>query len=471
MLRIILIIGFFLAQNSFAQNQKKPPQTLDEINAELLAKKAALEPFNPKDVKVDLESLGLDDVDRKDKKIVESPMEKVESAEKEKALQALPKPFVPAAAPTPAPLPAALPAPVASVPAPAIKEQNLPEVKAPPATPVQTSEGVMAKIQKLISKNPPKVVPAVPAPAPAPTPTTKADIKKPAQNYINSKKKKNLKQRLEDEKKKKWDDKENEKKLKKLEALRKKYLQEAQPEHLDGDSNDEDFSEAPKLIPQKKDLNPYHSEELPALPILDRYRSKEDLHIPLVLTIKERIGLLFSTVSIGSVSAFNEAYKDIQNPNVQNESGDTILTYAIIMKKYPIIASVLGKGADPDMPNKMGYTPVHIAIELQDFKSFELLAQNRANLDYIDGFGRTYLMHASRVGMLPAVDLLLSTHGSDVNAMDNDGFTSLAIAYRHKQDLIVRYLLKHGAKTWIEKPYNSQQQSLILELEDRWKKQ
>jgi len=461
MFRIILIVGFFLAQNAFAQDQKKP-QTLDEINADLLAKKAALEPFNPKDVKVDLESLGLDDVDKKDKKIVESPMEKAENAAKEKPLEkppeALPQPAVPTPAPTPAALPVALPTPAV---APEVKA----EVKAQPAPaqPTVPTQGIMDRIQKLLAKNP-KTVPVVPAP------TTKADIKKPAQQYINSKKKKNLKARLEAEKKKKWSDEENEKKLKKLSALRKKYLEEAQPEKLDGDANDEDFSEAPKLIPQKKDLNPFRSEELPALPILDRYRSQEDLHIPLVLTIRERIGLLFSTVNIGSVSAFNEAYKDIQNPNVQNETGDTILTYAIIMKKYPIIASVLAKGADPDMPNKMGYTPAHIAIELQDFKSFELLAQNRANLDYTDGFGRTYLMHASRVGLLPAVDLLV-TNGADVNAMDNDGFTSLAIAYRHKQEIIARYLLKHGAKTWIEKPYNTQQQSLILELEDRWKKQ
>lgn len=442
MFRIILIsfISIFFAQASFAVDQKAP-QTLEEINAELLAKKAALEPFNPKDVKVDLESLGLDDVEKKpSEKLPEVVVEK--KVEEPKAeIKEVKKEEKPAAQPV-------------------VAEPE----KQKPAEPAQ---GMFSKIQNIIQnvgkdKNAPEIV--LP-----PTPTTTAsDIKKPSEKYLNLQKKKSLKKRLEAEKQKKWNEKQNEEKLKKLAELRKKYLEEPKEEKFEGDEQDEDFVASNKIIPQKKDLNPFRSEEMPAAPILNRYRTKDDLHIPLILTIKERIALLFSTVSIGSVSAFNEAYKDIQNPNVQNETGDTILTYAIILKKYPIIASVLAKGADPNMPNKLGYTPTNIAIELLDFKSFELLAQNKADLEYIDAFGRTYLMHASRVGLLPAVDLLVSHRGLDVNAMDHDGFTSLAIAYRHKKEIIVSYLLKHGAKTWIEKPYDTQQQSLINELENRW---
>ena len=33
-----------------------------------------------------------------------------------------------------------------------------------------------------------------------------------------------------------------------------------------------------------------------------------------------------------------------------------------------------------------------------------------------------------------------------------------------------KYLLKKGAKTWIEKVFNKSDQQLIRELENRWKK-
>ena len=454
MLQIFLtgLIAIFVAQASLAADQKKP-QSLEEINADLLQKKKELEPFDPKSVKVDLESLGLDDVEKKP----EAPKAQ-EVKQEELPIMLVPAPEEPKPAPKAETKPAKTEA----------KKEEVKEEKPVSVAPIAPapSEGILTKIQNLI-KNKDKTVILPPA---ATTPS-QDDSKKPAPQYINAKKKKNLQKRQEAEKKKKWDEQQNKNKLKKLEELRKKYLEEAgEEEGFEEPHFDEDFAGEKKLLPQKKDLNPFRNEELPALPILDRYRTKEDLHIPLILTIKERIALLFSTITVGSVSAFNEAYKDIQNPNVQNETGDTILTYSILMKKYPVIASVLGKGADPNMPNQLGYTPAHIAIELLDFKSFELLANNKADLFYTDGFGRNYLMHAARVGLLPAVDLLVS-RGVDVNAMDNEGLTALAIAYRYKKELIARYLLKHGAKPWLEKPYDPHQQSIMLELEDRWKKQ
>lgn len=50
-------------------------------------------------------------------------------------------------------------------------------------------------------------------------------------------------------------------KQKKFEELRRLYL-------LKRDDDE-------KIVPRKKDLNPFLREELPALPILNRYRSQE----------------------------------------------------------------------------------------------------------------------------------------------------------------------------------------------------
>lgn len=86
--------------------------------------------------------------------------------------------------------------------------------------------------------------------------------------------------------------------------------------------------------------------------------------------------MLFKSVSDNDVAAFNELYKDIENPNIKNSFGDTILTYAILLSRYSIIAAVIDKGADVNMQNKLGYTPVGIAIEMFDFKALEMLANN-----------------------------------------------------------------------------------------------
>lgn len=206
---------------------------------------------------------------------------------------------------------------------------------------------------------------------------------------------------------------------------------------------------------------------MPALPILNRFRSSDNRHIATILTPQENIEILFNSISSGNVAFFNSAYKNVETPNAKNQLGDTIVTCSILLQRPSILASILSKGASPNMPNDLGYTPIDIAIELLDVKSLNLLVDNNADVNYTDFFGRSYLMHAARVGLLPAVELFLSK-GVDINAMDNDGFTALSIAYRHKKEIIVKYLLKNGAKTWVEKPYNPEAQSLINELENRW---
>jgi len=66
------------------------------------------------------------------------------------------------------------------------------------------------------------------------------------------------------------------------------------------------------------------------------------------------------------------------------------------------------------------------------------------------------------------VDLFVKK-GVDVNAIDKDGFSALSIAYRHKKEVVVQYLLKNNAKQWNERKSIPQNQSLINELQNRWK--
>ncbi|MBU6139939.1 MAG: ankyrin repeat domain-containing protein [Proteobacteria bacterium] len=418
MFRIFLAIIFicYFEQLSLAAS----PQTLEEINADLKAKKAELEPFDKSKVKIDLESLGLDDVDKKNtKELTETDLPELEQK----------------------PTTISSPQPKKDEPINKISEtqNHKPEEKK------EVKEVVNEERKKVDQTKAPKL-----------------EVKKSNDQAINFQKKNNLKKHLEIKRKRKENAQKQEEKLKKFYELRKIYLAGASLDNEASTTSEE------KILPRKKDLNPFTSEELPALPILNRYRTSENLHIPIILTIKERIDLLFGAVSVGNVLSFNEAYKNIENPNIKNALGDTILTYSLLLHRYPIVASIIAKGADVNMPNKLGFTPMNIAIELGDFKEIEMLAENKADLNYVDAFGRSYLMQAARLGFLPAVDLLVK-RGVDIDLMDKDGFTALAIAYRHKKEVIVQYLLKQGARTMVEKPYDPKTQTLIQELENRWK--
>ena len=258
-------------------------------------------------------------------------------------------------------------------------------------------------------------------------------------------------------------------KNKKLNYLRRIYLGEERDENIQRlQEIDADFVDNDIIKPKPKDLSRFAIHELPAFPILDSFRSQDNYHIPYILTPGENIKMLFDAIKDGDILRFIEIYKLVLNPNIQNEFGDTLLTNAIIARKYTIIAEILSKGADPDLPNRLGYSPCEIALEMIDFRAFQILVENRANINSIDRFGRTYLMHASRLGILPAVDLLVKK-GIDINAIDNDGFSALSIAYRHKKEVIVQYLLKNGAKQWVERKNLPEKQRLINELESRWK--
>jgi hypothetical protein len=465
MLHIFFIFAFTLlsAQGFAAPDEDGKFLTLEEINADLEAKKKSLEPFDPSKVKVDLESLGLDDVTEKTAVEKDRPLTEAAIPEEwgpEEVFELKDKD---------------------DVPPPKVTKAVKDEVKktiTPPLPKVKSATSNLPKVTNKIIKNKEKeglsnqdagagILSRIKNLLNFQDGDKAGEMTKEKKEFINPEKKINLKKQKEQERQEGLIEKQEEERLEKLQILRDKYLRESDPQ--EGENYHQDYlSSSEDIIPQRKNLDLFMSEESPALPIVRSYRTRDNLHIPLVPTPEEKLDLLFGTISLGDISIFNEAFSYIKNPNARNKYGDTILTYALLLKKHPMVTSILAKGANPNMPNKLGYTPINIALELRDFQSLELLASNKADLKYVDAFGRNYLMHASRIGSLAAIDLFLS-NGIGINDSDNDGFTALAIAYKHRQNVIATYLLKHGAKTWSEKPYRPEKQSLIKELQESWK--
>ena len=281
-----------------------------------------------------------------------------------------------------------------------------------------------------------------------------------------SEKQKELEERLE--RKRAEEERKQAEKLEKLNRLREEYITKS------GQYEDEEYeseymrrySKMSKIVPKKKELPRFVNYDIPQL-LLNRYQGYSNRHHPIILTYKEKVDLMFQAISEGREDDFNALYKLINQPNIKNDQGDTLLTFSVLLQKYAIIASLLSNGADPDIPNKLGYTPLNIAIELLDYKSVVLLIDLGANINFTDALGRSYLMQAARIGSLPIADLLVSK-GVDVNLEDNNELTALDVAYRYNKEIVAEFLIKKGAKRWHGRKYREEEQSLIDELWKRW---
>jgi ankyrin repeat protein len=92
----------------------------------------------------------------------------------------------------------------------------------------------------------------------------------------------------------------------------------------------------------------------------------------------------------------------------------TYLTRATGNGHFEIVKLLLDAGADPDIPDERGRTPLMIASKKGYDQIIKLLIKKGANLETQDSKGWTPLIHASHRGQVEIVKLLL-TAGADIN--------------------------------------------------------
>ncbi len=142
------------------------------------------------------------------------------------------------------------------------------------------------------------------------------------------------------------------------------------------------------------------------------------------------------------VRSFIEQGADV---NIQNKQGWTPLH---IVVKYDLIGTLellIAKGADVNKKNDDGVTPLHTSAYKGNIEIVKLLIGRGADVNARDKYNRTPLHWPAIKGYKKMAELLIS-RGAEVNSKDNDNMTPLDLAIKNGYYDIAQLLKMKGAK-------------------------
>src|SRR5690554_3343112 len=127
-----------------------------------------------------------------------------------------------------------------------------------------------------------------------------------------------------------------------------------------------------------------------------------------------------------------------------NHSGHNPLRIAVATGNLSVAAALLDKGASPNYRSEGMSSSLLLCLESEYFALAKKMIKHGAEVDIRNEHGWTPLIWASIKGRLKAVEFLLN-HGANIHACNNDGWNALTGAYFKKQTAVVNLLLEKGA--------------------------
>ena len=91
------------------------------------------------------------------------------------------------------------------------------------------------------------------------------------------------------------------------------------------------------------------------------------------------------------------------------------LIFSYVYDQVQAIELLLAQGADPNVKNRNGETPIHWASKMSSVLSLSVLLMNGADVNAQDNSGSTAMHYAALRGIPEVVPMLLSAHGFQVN--------------------------------------------------------
>lgn len=142
------------------------------------------------------------------------------------------------------------------------------------------------------------------------------------------------------------------------------------------------------------------------------------------------------------------------DPNAEDYDMQTPL-HATVNRE--IAEMLVARGANVDVRDRSGFSPLHVAAADGYVSIAELLLENGADADAKDNNGRTPLHEAATGGHFEVAELLFS-RGASVDPRDDAmGWTPLHLAAQHEYEHILMLLIAKGAdiNAWDESGYTA----------------
>ncbi|KAJ4244389.1 hypothetical protein NW762_014517 [Fusarium torreyae] len=140
--------------------------------------------------------------------------------------------------------------------------------------------------------------------------------------------------------------------------------------------------------------------------------------------------------------------------NLCDSNGYTPLISAIIRSNEPLAQLLLDRGADVNLPDKYGDLPLHTAIGYDAESLARLLFDYGADINLPNSVGFSPL-HCAVYNNSESLSRLLLEYGADVELPNANGNTALRIAVlaEFEDNHLATLLLEHGAKATVENKY------------------
>jgi ankyrin repeat protein len=140
-----------------------------------------------------------------------------------------------------------------------------------------------------------------------------------------------------------------------------------------------------------------------------------------------------------------ENEKQIIDIDESDKRGLTALHLAIMKSNVTSVRFLLARGANPNVVDKCGHTPLHVAVVLAKNMDIVklLLNQNDANVNYLDnnGFDALRFTKYNKYGLTEIREI----GDFDINCREENGWTPLHFAMIPINVETARYLLEKGA--------------------------